>query len=39
VATPPPAWAPSGALSPLDQKLGIEIVDYHPDQLVATTPV
>jgi uncharacterized protein (TIGR00369 family) len=39
VATPPPAWAPSGALSPLDEKLGIEIVDYDPDRLVATMPV
>ena len=39
MATPPPAWAPSGALSPLDQKLGIEIVDYDPDRLVATMPV
>jgi 1,4-dihydroxy-2-naphthoyl-CoA hydrolase len=39
VPTPPPSWAPSGALSPLDQKLGIEIVDYDPDRLVATMPV
>ena len=39
MATPPPTWAPSGALSPLDQKLGIEIVDYDPDRLVATMPV
>ena len=39
MATPPPAWAPSGALSPLDEKLGIEIVDYDPDRLVATMPV
>ena len=39
MATPPPAWAPSGALSPLDAKLGIEIVDYDPDRLVATMPV
>jgi 1,4-dihydroxy-2-naphthoyl-CoA hydrolase len=39
VATSPPAWAPTGALSPLDQKLGIEIVDYDPDRLVATMPV
>ena len=39
MATPPPAWAPIGALSPLDQKLGIEIVDYDPDRLVATMPV
>ena len=39
MATPPPAWAPIGALSPLDEKLGIEIVDYDPDRLVATMPV
>jgi 1,4-dihydroxy-2-naphthoyl-CoA hydrolase len=39
VATPPPAWAPTGALSPLDEKLGIRIVDYDPDRLVATMPV
>ena len=39
MATPPPAWAPSGTLSPLDTKLGIEIVDYDPDRLVATMPV
>jgi 1,4-dihydroxy-2-naphthoyl-CoA hydrolase len=39
VATPPPAWAPAGALSALDEKLGIEIVDYDPDRLVATMPV
>ena len=39
MATPPPAWAPAGALSPLDEKLGIEIVDYDPDRLVATMPV
>ncbi len=39
MATPPPAWAPAGAPSPLDQKLGIEIVDYDPDRLVATMPV
>jgi 1,4-dihydroxy-2-naphthoyl-CoA hydrolase len=39
VATPPPDWAPTGALSPLDAKLGIEIVDYDPDRLVATMPV
>ena len=39
MATPPPAWAPSGVLSPLDEKLGIEIVDYDSDRLVATMPV
>ena len=41
--TPPPDWiaaaVPDGALSALDDKLGIEIVDYDPDRLVATMPV
>jgi len=39
VVTPPPPWAPAGASSPLDDKLGIEIVDFDPDRLVATMPV
>jgi 1,4-dihydroxy-2-naphthoyl-CoA hydrolase len=39
VATPPPGWAPAGKLSPLDEKLGVRIVDYDPDRLVATMPV
>jgi 1,4-dihydroxy-2-naphthoyl-CoA hydrolase len=39
VTTPPPSWAPAGASSPLDDKLGIEIVDFNPDRLVATMPV
>ncbi len=39
MATPPPSWAPAGASSPLDDKLGIEIIDFDPDRLVATMPV
>jgi uncharacterized protein (TIGR00369 family) len=39
VTTAPPAWAPTGTISPLDDKLGIEIVDYDPDRVVATMPV
>ncbi|MBN1092480.1 hotdog fold thioesterase [Blastococcus sp. TML/M2B] len=39
MSTPPPEWLPGHALSPLDDKLGIEIVDYTPDRLVATMPV
>ena len=39
VSTPPPAWAPAGAISPLDDKLGIQITDFNPDRLVATMPV
>ena len=30
---------PADAASPLDDKLGIEIVDFDPDRLVATMPV
>jgi uncharacterized protein (TIGR00369 family) len=30
---------PEGTLSALDEKLGIRIVDYDPDRLVATMPV
>lgn len=39
MSTPPPSWAPAGASSPLDDKLGIEIIDFTPDRLVATMPV
>ena len=39
MTTPAPAWAPAGASSPLDDKLGIQIVDFNPDRLVATMPV
>ncbi len=39
MSTPPPSWAPHGASSPLDDKLGIEIVDFNPERLVATMPV
>jgi 1,4-dihydroxy-2-naphthoyl-CoA hydrolase len=39
VTTPPPDWLPSGVLSPLDDKLGIEVVDWNPERLVATMPV
>jgi 1,4-dihydroxy-2-naphthoyl-CoA hydrolase len=39
VTTAPPAWAPTGTISPLDDKLGIEIVDYDPERVVATMPV
>ena len=39
VTTPRPDWLPAGPLSPLDAKLGIEIVDHAPDRLVATMPV
>ena len=39
MTTAPPAWVSTGTISPLDDKLGIEIVDYNPDRLVATMPV
>ena len=35
----PPDWLPPSARSPLDDKLGIAIVDYDPGRLVATMPV
>jgi 1,4-dihydroxy-2-naphthoyl-CoA hydrolase len=39
VTTAPPAWVSTGTISPLDDKLGIEILDYDPDRVVATMPV
>jgi 1,4-dihydroxy-2-naphthoyl-CoA hydrolase len=39
VTTPPPPWAPTDTFGPLDDKLGIRIVDFDPDRLVATMPV
>jgi uncharacterized protein (TIGR00369 family) len=39
VTTSRPDWLPAGTISPLDDKLGIEIVDYDPDHVVGTMPV
>ncbi|WP_448639936.1 PaaI family thioesterase [Geodermatophilus sp. URMC 63] len=39
MTTSPPDWLSDAPRSPLDDKLGIEIVDYSPDRLVATMPV
>ena len=39
MTTAPHAWAPTGTISPLDDKLGIRITDYDPDRVVATMPV
>jgi uncharacterized protein (TIGR00369 family) len=39
VTTAPPDWAPTGTISPFDDKLGIRITDYDPERLVATMPV
>jgi len=38
VTTPRPDWLPQ-TQGPLDDKLGIEIVDWDPERLVATMPV
>jgi 1,4-dihydroxy-2-naphthoyl-CoA hydrolase len=39
VTTAAPAWFPPDLSSALDEKLGIEIVDWDPDRLVARMPV
>jgi 1,4-dihydroxy-2-naphthoyl-CoA hydrolase len=39
VTTAPPDWLPAGTISPLDDKLGIRIVEFDPDRVVATMPV
>ncbi|WP_324277469.1 PaaI family thioesterase [Blastococcus brunescens] len=39
MTTPLPDWMPTEVSSPLDEKLGIEFVDFNPDRLVATMPV
>jgi 1,4-dihydroxy-2-naphthoyl-CoA hydrolase len=33
-----PAWLDAGQMSPLDDKLGIEITDFDPDHVVGTMP-
>ena len=38
VTTPRPDWLPQ-TQGPLDDKLGIQIVDWDPERLVATMPV
>lgn len=39
MTTSAPTWLPPDLSSPLDDKLGIEIVDWDPDRLVARMPV
>lgn len=39
VTTSAPVWLPDDLVSPLDDKLGIEIVDWDADRLVARMPV
>ena len=35
----PPDWVPAGQSCPLDEKLGIRMIDFDPDRTVATMPV
>ena len=39
MTTEAPAWLPTDAISELDEKLGIRIVDWDPQRLVARMPV
>jgi len=39
VSTPRPDWLTSETQGPLDDALGIQIIDFDPDRLVATMPV
>ncbi|MBY3552147.1 PaaI family thioesterase [Modestobacter lapidis] len=39
MTTAAPTWLPADLTSPLDDKLGIEIVDWDPDRVVARMPV
>jgi 1,4-dihydroxy-2-naphthoyl-CoA hydrolase len=39
VTTEAPAWLPENVTSALDEKLGIEIIDWNPDRVVARMPV
>jgi 1,4-dihydroxy-2-naphthoyl-CoA hydrolase len=39
VTTEAPAWLPKDVTSALDEKLGIEIIDWNPDRVVARMPV
>jgi uncharacterized protein (TIGR00369 family) len=39
VTSAPPDWLPPDTISPLDDKLGVRIVDFDPDRFVATMPV
>jgi 1,4-dihydroxy-2-naphthoyl-CoA hydrolase len=39
VTTEAPAWLPKDVTSALDEKLGIEIIDWDPDRVVARMPV
>ncbi len=39
MTTPAPAWFPTGIGSALDEKLGIDVVDWDPQRLVARMPV
>ncbi len=39
MTTPAPDWLSTESQGPLDDKLGIRIVDFAPERLVATMPV
>jgi 1,4-dihydroxy-2-naphthoyl-CoA hydrolase len=39
VSSPRPDWLPADARGPLDDALGIRVIDFDPDRLVATMPV
>jgi 1,4-dihydroxy-2-naphthoyl-CoA hydrolase len=39
VTSTPPDWISPDTVSPLDDKLGVRILDFDPDRLVATMPV
>lgn len=39
MTTEAPAWFPDDVTSDLDEKLGIEIIDWNPDRVVARMPV
>ena len=39
MTTTRPDWLPEGTISPLDDKLGVRLLDFDPERLVATMPV
>jgi len=39
VTTAPPSWLPTDSFGRLDDTLGIRIIDFDPDRVVATMPV
>jgi 1,4-dihydroxy-2-naphthoyl-CoA hydrolase len=39
MTTPPPDWLPADMAGPLDDKLGVHVIDWNPERMVATMPV